>query len=70
MNAPMAETCKCSRPAAVPPSRRDMLRNFASGFGMLGLASLFERGARADDPMAALNLLALKAPHFGRRPSA
>src|SRR5690242_718296 len=50
-------------------SRRQMLRNCANGFGMIGLASLLGREATALDiamPSAA-NPLAVRAPHFSPR---
>jgi hypothetical protein len=42
------------------PSRRQMLRRFANGFGMLGLAALLGDQARA----AAADPLAVRTPHF------
>src|ERR1700724_2510603 len=49
----------------VPLTRRQMLRQFANGFGMLGLAALLADEARPDDSPA--NPLAVKAPHFPPR---
>jgi hypothetical protein len=46
-----------------PLSRRQMLRRFANGFGMLGLANLLAASARAN----AINPLVLKAGHFSPR---
>jgi hypothetical protein len=43
-------------------NRRQMLRQFANGFGMLGLAGLLADEARASS--AADNPLAVKAPHY------
>jgi hypothetical protein len=43
--------------------RRRMLRQFANGFGMLGLAGLLAEEARAN-PIAADNPLAVKTPHY------
>jgi len=46
-------------------SRRQILKTFASGFGMLGLADLLSHSAKADEPAdAAMNPLAVRAPHF------
>ncbi len=42
-------------------NRRQMLRTFANGFGMIGLASLLANESRAAE---AVNPLAPKAPHF------
>ena len=42
-------------------NRRQMLRTFANGFGMIGLASLLAKENRAAE---AVNPLAPKAPHF------
>lgn len=47
----------------VSVSRREMLRNFASGFGMLGLAGLLAEEARATDN-APTNPLAVRPPMF------
>ena len=41
--------------------RREMLRTFANGFGMIGLASLLANESRGAEPV---NPLAPKAPHF------
>src|SRR4051812_35535190 len=46
-----------------PVSRRQMLRRFANGFGMLGLAPLLSRDLLANGTASA-NPLALKTPHF------
>jgi hypothetical protein len=50
-------------------NRRDMLRRFASGFGMLGLAGLLadEVRAAAVSPESALNPLAVKPSHYAAR---
>ena len=46
-----------------PFSRRQMLRHFANGFGMLGLAGLLADDVLASD-IAAANPLAVKLPHY------
>jgi hypothetical protein len=50
------------------PSRREVLRTFANGFGMVALASLLADEARGAGPPAAgagaLNPLAVRPPHF------
>jgi len=50
-------------------SRRQMLRQCANGFGMIGLASLLEREASALDvgAPAAASPLAVRLPHFAPR---
>jgi hypothetical protein len=48
------------------PDRRRILRHFANGFGMLGLAGLLADEARAN-PVAADDPLAVKAPHYPAR---
>lgn len=50
----------------VHPSRRDALKAFASGFGMLGLAGLCAEAARADAPPAG-DPLAVRSPMFPAR---
>ena len=45
-------------------SRRQMLRVSGNGFGMLGLAGLLARTGKAAEESAALNPLAVRAPHF------
>ncbi len=47
-----------------PPSRRQMLQQFASGFGMLGLA-----GVLADDALAGATALSPLAPHSAMLPA-
>src|SRR5438094_907902 len=52
-----------------PPTRRQVLRTFANGFGMLGLAGLLSRGGAAaslaaPSPSAAANPLSVKSPPF------
>jgi Protein of unknown function (DUF1501) len=47
--------------AHLPPSRRQVLRTFANGFGMLGLAGLLSRDTLAAPP-SSTNPLALKPP--------
>src|SRR5216683_3745700 len=51
-----------------PLTRRQALKRFANGFGLLGLAALFAdetRGAAKADPgEAGFNPLAVKPPHF------
>ena len=59
-NDPADAGCSC-------PSRRQMLRHFANGFGMLGLAALMSKNGVAADapaPDAALNPLAVRPPQF------
>jgi hypothetical protein len=46
--------------------RRQILRHFANGFGMLGLAGVLADEVRAN-PVAADNPLAVKAPHYPAR---
>jgi hypothetical protein len=46
-----------------PLSRRQMLRHFANGFGVLGLAGLFADDVLASD-VAGANPLAVKLPHY------
>ena len=46
-----------------PFSRRQMLRHFANGFGMLGLAGLLADDVLASD-VAGANPLAVKLPHY------
>ncbi|HLK58530.1 MAG TPA: DUF1501 domain-containing protein [Chthonomonadaceae bacterium] len=53
------------RPIAV--TRRDMLTQFASGFGMLGLASLLKEEARADALPQAANPLSPRSPMYPAR---
>jgi hypothetical protein len=49
-------------------SRRQFLNNFANGFGMLGLASLFGSEARSlSVPSATGNPLTVRSPHFSPR---
>src|SRR2546430_204024 len=59
-----------ANPFYMPLSRRQMLRRFASGFGMLGLAGLlaedFVSTALADAATSASPLL-VKPPHFSAR---
>jgi hypothetical protein len=45
-------------------SRRQALRHFANGFGMLGLYGLLAAEARAENPSASANPLAVRPPHF------
>jgi hypothetical protein len=45
-------------------SRRQMLRLFANGFGLIGLAGLLADEARSATSPDAFNPLALKAPHY------
>ena len=47
------------------PDRREMLRRFANGFGMLGLAGVLAQDSRAD--ATADNPLAVRAPHYAAR---
>src|SRR5688572_2419430 len=49
-----------------PLSRRQMLRRFANGFGMLGLAGLLAENVLASTPRSA-NPLALYPGHFSAR---
>jgi hypothetical protein len=49
------------------PSRRQMLRTFASGFGMLGLAHLLSLDNTARGAVASSNPLSLKAPPFAAK---
>jgi hypothetical protein len=52
-------------PDVLVPSRRQVLRQFANGFGLLGLAGLLaEESARANTAPDALNPLALRPPHY------
>ncbi len=54
--------------AVRPMSRRGMLRDSACGFGLLGLASLFDGNASAADVrFDAANPLAARPPHFEGR---
>jgi hypothetical protein len=48
-------------------SRRQMLRHFANGFGLLGLAGLLADDVLAAGDLAATNPLALKLPHHAAR---
>jgi hypothetical protein len=50
-------------------NRRDVLRTFANGFGMLGLASLLADESRAGETLstASSDPLAVKSPHFPPR---
>src|SRR5438132_10323741 len=48
---------------ALSPSRRQVLRHFANGFGLLALANLFADEASASSQ----NPLAIKPPHFTPR---
>src|SRR5687768_4664314 len=48
-------------------SRRQMLRHFANGFGMLGLAGLLADDVLAAGDLAATNPLAIKLPHHAAR---
>jgi hypothetical protein len=54
---------------AIPPlTRRQMLKRFANGFGMLGLAGLLAQNSRAEMSLGnAANPLAVKPPQFGAR---
>jgi hypothetical protein len=58
-----------NNPAAFPPqpSRRHMLRQFANGFGMIGLAGLLTDAQGADAPRAGRNPLAVRTPNFAAR---
>jgi hypothetical protein len=47
-------------------NRRQMLRSFANGFGMIGLASALAGESRADAPPAD-NPLAVKPPHYAAK---
>jgi len=49
------------------PSRRKMLRTFASGFGMLGLAHLFSLDDAARGAVASSSPLSLKPPPFAAK---
>src|SRR5581483_5387748 len=56
---------RCPGPqAAMARSRREFLKTAGNGFGMLSLAYLLQREARAE---ALRNPLAAKAPHFAPR---
>jgi hypothetical protein len=44
-----------------------MLRQFANGFGLIGLASMLADEARADAPRDAADPLAVRSPHFPAR---
>jgi hypothetical protein len=54
-----------------PPSRRDILRTFANGFGLIGLAGVLADQAGAVAPpreaVDAASPLAVKPPHFPAR---
>jgi hypothetical protein len=51
-----------------PLTRRQMLKRFANGFGMLGLAGLLAQDSRAEISSGnAANPLAVKPPQFGAR---
>src|SRR4051794_37677020 len=54
-------------PDAASFSRRQVLHQFASGFGMVALSSLLAEEARAGTPApeAVSNPLAVRPPHFG-----
>ncbi len=52
--------------APQPPSRRQVLRGFANGFGLVALAGLLADEARADAERDA-NPLAVRPPHFPAR---
>src|SRR5262245_49247111 len=52
-------------PAFAATSRRDFLRTVGGGFGLLGLADLLERDARAS--ISSSNPLAARAGHFPAR---
>src|SRR5690348_12149815 len=60
----------CCGHGPMPVSRRQALRQFASGFGMLGLANLLARdvvAASATPATSAANPLALRAPMYAPR---
>jgi hypothetical protein len=52
---------------SVPLTRRDMLRYFANGFGMMGLAGLLAQETRAESAQDSSNPLAVKPPPFEPR---
>jgi hypothetical protein len=54
-------------PTFRPPTRRDLLRTTANGFGLLALADLLAQGADALRPGSPAGPLAPKAPHFAPR---
>ncbi|WP_152049836.1 DUF1501 domain-containing protein [Tautonia marina] len=59
-------TRRCPGPQPLPPiDRRAFLKSTGAGFGMLALADLLQRDAKASDgARASLNPLAEKVPHF------
>ena len=64
------ESATGARPMFASHSRRQMLRQFANGFGMLGLAGLLADEAKADATAlgnSTSNPLAVKPPHFPAR---
>ena len=52
---------------SVPRSRRQVLKQFANGFGMLGLTALLAGESRASAAETALNPLAVKPPPYPAR---
>jgi hypothetical protein len=55
-----------NQPIPAGPSRREMLRQFANGFGLIGLASVLADQAKAG-PADGGNPLAVRNPHFPAR---
>src|SRR5579864_4334656 len=57
----------CCGHGPAPVSRRQALKRFAGGFGMLGLANLLTRDAMAEAALSAVNPLAVRRPMYAPR---